>query len=294
MAIRLRPAWGQAGSWRGSGSAKGRPVGARADLGGEEAGKTAQEVAGMDRLIEELLEKGDDELQDFVAKNLWSFTTDFYMRVAARADTAGSEGERARLHELADKVLRVCNQMVNAAQGEMDKSERVLQEVLAAAAEEDGEFYVPLREGQVSRLRERVEQRMEEIDESVAALAFSWIKKSEEESLESMAGIIRKMLRVHAGLELERLGGGHEGPAPGMVDACLRGDVEAWEGRLKEAWESGLAEGFLQEVERRMELVVTHLPNGSYRQRVQAEVLKELESEARRHFDMPEAASSSC
>lgn len=260
----------------------------------------ASDIAATDQLIDKLLNASESELPQLVAQNVFSLDTSFYMRLATRADTAEDEGKRDNLHSLANTVMKLTEQMVEQAEGEMDTSAVTLQSVLAAASDDaDGEFYVPLTDTNVQRLRERIEHKFDEIGEGVMSTAFAWMRKSQEQQMEGMVAIIQRMLQIYGGValakSLEQANEANGSQSDASVALCkvLRSDVERWPDELAHVEHAGLQEGFLTEIERLMQEVVTALPKGSQEQRVRAEVLKELEERARRQWVGYEPVSTS-
>ena len=252
----------------------------------------ASEIAATDQLIDTLVNASDSQLPELVAQSLLRLDTAFYMRIAARADTASSDAEREQLQSLADKVMRLSKQVVKAAEGVMDASAVTLQDILASASDDsDGEFYVPLTESNINRLRDRIENRFDDIDESVISTAFAWMQKSQEQQMDGMVAIIQRMLQLYGGIALAKSveqaiesTGSDDSSASVALRRVLRSDRERWAKVLSEVEQSGLQEAFLGEVETLMQEVVTALPKGSQEQRVHAEVLKELDDCAREQW----------
>ncbi len=84
-----------------------------------------------------------------VAENIFSFNPKFWLRIATRADSAPSPADRERLGEMANRVMVLVDAMVKTTEEKLSGSARVLQDILAAAADENGEWYLPLAPEQV-------------------------------------------------------------------------------------------------------------------------------------------------
>lgn len=233
----------------------------------------------VDELIHLLLaSKTEEDKAKVVADNVLSFDQSFWLRLAERADQASSQEEKEELGVLANSVMKMVDNLVRATETQMEDSSTVLQEILSASADPaTGEWQVPLNAREVESMRQAIEKRADKVDEAVIANAYAWMRKASVDNLPGMVEVIQTALQLYAGLALS--GPSHGEPldkiiaaAPADWDRLLREEVEA--GRLNE-------DAFQEGLQKRMEGVVIGLESGSYRQRVQAEYLKELENRAK-------------
>lgn len=88
-----------------------------------------------------------------VAENIMAFDQPFWLRIAARCDTA-SGADKARLSSLASTVMLLVEKMVKATEEQLTDSGSVLQDILKAGADEQGTWRKPLPEPQVERMRQ--------------------------------------------------------------------------------------------------------------------------------------------
>ncbi|CAG9463403.1 unnamed protein product [Pedinophyceae sp. YPF-701] len=268
----------------------GRFVACRAQESGSAGGpdeEKLKQLMALDQLIDLLMAaKTSDELAKLVGENILSFDQNLWMRIAARAETASSEEERARLSDLARASMLLVEAMVKNTEQTMGQSGEVLQEVLAAGANDRGEWELPLPAEAVERMRAVLHERAEEgrVDEAMLANGFAWMRKASDDGLDGMVALIQKVLQLYAAMELSQ-GAGGEG-ADALLGELLGAEEDAWEPRLRGAAEAGeVTETALMEaLQRRMEGAVLNLPSGSYAQRIQAEYLKEFETRAREVF----------
>ena len=55
------------------------------------------------------------------------------------------------------------------------------QDVLKAAADEQGEWYLPLSKDQVSRARGALDRHASQLDEAMLSNAYAWIRKCQQD-----------------------------------------------------------------------------------------------------------------
>lgn len=106
------------------------------------------------------------------------------MRIATRNDTAQSKEEKDRLSSLASTVMIVVDSIVQRAESQMQDAGAVLQELLKAAADERGEWQVPLSRKSYQALRGVMEARAADVDESLLATAYSYMKKAADDKMD--------------------------------------------------------------------------------------------------------------
>lgn len=229
--------------------------------------------------------ENEGDLASLVGKNLPLVGAELFMRIASRADDV-PEGEpvRDRLAELAGRVVRLAEEAVAAAESTLDDRAGVLQGVVAAAAEENGEFMVPLERPNVERLTAAMVDVLPECDEGFLQTATAWMKKAGDDGLPGMVEIVQKVLQVWAGLKLAGVHATPDEPASELLEQVLAVDERDWEGLLQSrigkaggaGGEAVPMDAFLAAVQAKLEGQVLALPSGSLSQKVQAEYLIEL------------------
>lgn len=89
-----------------------------------------------------------------VAENILAFDRDFWMRLAARADTAASDADKQQLASLASSVMTLMDAMVRQTEVQLSGSGEVVQDLMRAGAEPNGEWLVPLPAERVDAIRQ--------------------------------------------------------------------------------------------------------------------------------------------
>lgn len=244
----------------------------------------AAAIATLDSLIDSMLAAhGDAALTPLVQANVLSLDVKFFLRLAARADTAG-ERDKAALTELASKTMRLLDGVVEQTRKQMSSSSEVLTRLVGAAADEGtGAFVLPLRADRLAAIRSVLDESP--MDEAVLSNAFAWMRKASDDGMDGMVLVIQKVLQLWAGRQLARPGAG-DAQAEALLQRLLAAAEESWDGILSEAavGQAGVESGLAAALQQRMEGVVLGLPNGSYAQRVQAEYLKEVEARVKAAF----------
>ncbi|GFR43033.1 hypothetical protein Agub_g4037, partial [Astrephomene gubernaculifera] len=252
---------------------------ARSDLG-----DSLKETAALDELIDQLLStKSQQQMAQLVAENILAVDTKFWMRLATRSDTAGTREDKERLQAVASSVMALVDAVRRRTEQQLEDSGRVLQDILVAAADEKGEWYLPLSDEQLQRMRQALERHSARLDEALLSNAFAWIKKSSEDGFNDMVQLLQAVLQLYAARQLRS---GETSGVEGALNQVLSAPERQWVPLLRSlAGEGAISEaGFSEALQRRMEGVVLGLQSGSYAQRVQAEYLKELEGRARGVF----------
>lgn len=88
-----------------------------------------------------------------VAENFLSFDQHFWMRVAARCDSAGEE-EKQQLTSLANTVMLLVEKIAQQTEAQLAENSPVLLSVLEAGADKEGVWHVPLPEDRVEAMEQ--------------------------------------------------------------------------------------------------------------------------------------------
>lgn len=241
-----------------------------------------QETAALDELIDILLAStSQEQLAHAIAENALSFDQKFWLRLAARTDTADEEGQE-QLKSLATTVMQIVDAMVQRTDEKLSGSSEILEQILIAGADEDtGEWSVPLPAERVAAMKEVMVANYEYVDEALLSSCFAWMKKASEDKLDGMVYILQTVLQLYASIELA----GVEGTSTAL-GTVLKAPEGEWEGIIREMNASGeiSEESFLEEVQKKMETIVLGRSSGSYDQRILAEFLSELQERANAAF----------
>lgn len=212
------------------------------------------------------------------------------MRVATRNDSAASQSDKDRLKALADSVMVLVDTFVRSSEQKLSDSAATLQAILAAAADANGEWYLPLTKEQVSAVRAALDRNAEALDEALLSNAFAYIKKAGDDRFDSLVALLQKVLQLYAARALR--GPETEG-VEGFLNELLYAEEADWEPLLRAAASDGRVTeaAFTEALQRKMEATVLGLQSGGYAQRVQAEYLKEVEARAKGAFAALSAAA---
>lgn len=239
-----------------------------------------QEAAALDDLIDALMKApSQPEFEKLVAENILSFDTKFWIRVATRNDAAPTTQDKDRLAALAKSVMILVEAIVKRTNMKMTDSASVLQEIVKAAADERGEWHLPLTAQQQAAMKQAMEERSEHLDEALLSNAYAWMRKASEDRLEGVVGLLQKVLQMYAALALRV---DSPDPTEAALNEMLEADETQWSQVIaRRQIQGGLNEAaFMAAIRRRMERVVLTLDSGSHAQRIQAEYLKEFETRA--------------
>lgn len=109
----------------------------------------------------------------------------------------------------------------------MDDSANVVQQVLSAAAEENGEFELPLKEERIKSMRAALVERRHLVDEAALSCLFAYMNKASQDQLDGMVSIFQTMLQQWAAIELLEAK-----PSNAVLLKMLDGGAEEWDAIL--------------------------------------------------------------
>lgn len=88
-----------------------------------------------------------------VGENLLSFQQNFWLRLAARADSE-DPSTRTKMEALSRAVMTLTEAMVKMAEDQLQDSSELVTKILTSAADERGEWELPLAPEQLSALKQ--------------------------------------------------------------------------------------------------------------------------------------------
>eukprot|EP01024_Parvocaulis_polyphysoides_P021738 TRINITY_DN20322_c0_g2_i2.p1 TRINITY_DN20322_c0_g2~~TRINITY_DN20322_c0_g2_i2.p1 ORF type:complete len:378 (+),score=52.57 TRINITY_DN20322_c0_g2_i2:130-1134(+) len=243
-----------------------------------------KETVAIDKLISELLaSKSQEELVKKIGKNVDKFDRKFWLRLATRNDSATEAAEKQQLQSMADSVMVLLDALVKQTEDQLQKSSAVLQDILKTAADEKGEWLVPLPDEKEAAVKTALKENESKLDEAFLSNAYAYMQKAREDKIDGMVSLIQKVLQLYAAMKLDN-------PNAKDVDAELNElillDASVWKSTVVKKADAGqVGETSLKEaLQRKMEGTILGLQSGSYTQRVQAEYLKELEKKVKEAF----------
>lgn len=87
-----------------------------------------------------------------VGENILALDQKFWLRLATRVDTADNEAEKEALTSLSRAVMSLVDTMVKKADSQLTDSSKILGEILKTAADETGNWSLPLGQKEVVAL----------------------------------------------------------------------------------------------------------------------------------------------
>jgi len=227
----------------------------------------------QDALINKLADVSPLDLPSAASQSIKEVSNPaFFMRIATLSDESSDEAQKAKLAGLASNLVAALEVVVERTEERMDDSAEVVQQVLAAAAEADGQFELPLKPERVEAMRAALLERRQLVDEGVLSCLFAYMKKAGEDQLDGMVSIFQTMLQQWAAIEVLEAK-----PANAMLEAMLQQGPDNWDAILKQGVTSADdKDAVLTAIQSCVEKVVLQKASGSYGQRVQAEFLREM------------------
>jgi hypothetical protein len=189
-------------------------------------------------------------------------------------ETTDSE-KKSKLAALADNLVATLEVVVKRTEEQMDSSSKLIQDIVAQAAEPNGEFVLPLTAVRVSAMRSRVQKSLDGINDGLISTVFSYMKKANDDGLDGMVVILQKFLQIWASCDLLSVSS-----VDASVTTLLEAEAEQWDGIIKDLISGPNPtvdkESLVAAIQSCVERAVLQKPSGSPSQRVQAEFLREL------------------
>ncbi|GAB5369653.1 hypothetical protein AAMO2058_001423600 [Amorphochlora amoebiformis] len=257
-------------------------------------------IAVVDRLVEEFLQANEKNmLSEAVRASVGLLTQDnnFWSRVAARYDSAQSQEEKARVAKMARDVQDICRKLAEKAGQSQEDANAGLQKIMAAAANEKGEWFLPLTDVELGRMREAVEEENGGSEELIS-LSLAWMKRAteaEEQEVAMVVGVIQKVLHTISAVTLTQddfnLQEGASTAAQ-LLHQTLQAREERWDEILTTLCTQETVAGtqLLTESDDLLQKVLFTLPAGSNKQRVLVEYIQEIQDRIRKAYKMPSPA----
>ncbi|WZN59192.1 hypothetical protein HKI87_01g07170 [Chloropicon roscoffensis] len=296
-------------------------------FGGPSIEEKMEEVKANDMLIDALVEahkSGEQRVLDVVCESLLALDKGFWMRYAMRTDSCETPEEREGMADLANLVMKITEQLVKQSEKSLDTAQGWLMKLLQQAADDQGQWHLPLNDVEVGKMRTFLQTKLMAVDgeaeleegeepcdmESLLATSYAWMKKAmddeENKEAQQVVPLLQKVLQLYASqyllnfssqaemallqAENEALEAAGElpssGPAKEALEKLLTCDEEDWDSQLRVLAEgdSCSQEGLLAELQKKKELIILGMKGGMYEQRVLVEFLQEMEERVRGAF----------
>ncbi|GKY96132.1 hypothetical protein MPSEU_000573300 [Mayamaea pseudoterrestris] len=253
-------------------------------ISGNQRPPSPQDLEIMDQMIDKLADAKPYDLPTAVQRAFRVISSpQFFLRIANRVDQATSKEQRDKLQALASNLLSTLEAVVSTTTDRLEERSHQVQKIVAAAAEDDGEFLVPLSPDRRSSMRNAI-MKLDpaDLDQGFVATIDTWMNKSHQDGLDGMVKILQQVLQMYAGIVVlrtrkEQQQYGETSVASEIVNQMLETDAEEWESVLLDAKRDEHLDAVVAELQRTMETIVLGSEAaGSAIQQVQAEYLQEM------------------
>lgn len=254
--------------------------------------KSFQTTVELDKFIDELRQANQQELPLLVAKNVLSFDTPFWMRLAARADICSSSSDKKGYEDLAALIMTIVERVIRKTQEKIESSTDVLKFILKPITQNDEEIVWPPQDpNSVVEMKKKLEEKEQQgfLDESFLSEVNAQIRQAREDGDKpGLVAILQKVLQLYASQSLSKrsyaVKDGQVDRAEEFLESIITADEEKWSDLLRIGIVFGGGqvepEELFQVVNKRVERVTMRTESGSYQQRIVLEFLKEIEERA--------------
>lgn len=285
-----------------------------------------EDVKARDMLIDALLEassQSEGKLLETVSESLLALDKEFWLRFALRTDQCETGEEKEKMATLANSVMKITELIVKQSETSLDNAQTWLIKLLQEAADENGQWHLPLDESEIDKMRQFMKEKLmktagqettlpqageEECDmESLLATAYAWMRKAmddaENKEAQGLVPLLQKVLQLYASeyllnhsqtnplqAENDALEAAGEIqfslPAREAMDKLVKSDEKEWSAQLEQLAEQQACteDALLVELQKKKELIILGMRGGMYEQRVLVEYLQELEERVKLAF----------
>lgn len=254
--------------------------------------KAFQSTVELDKFIDELREVDETKLLQLVAKNVLSFDTTFWMRLATRAELCSSSDDKKDYQELATSIMGIVERVVRKTQEKIESSTDVLKSILKPITLPDEEILWPPQDPNgIMYVRKEVEQKEQEghLDESFLSEVSAQMRQAKEDGDKpGLVAILQKVLQFYAAQILSRrsyaMKDGKMDKAEEFLETVVSADEGEWGALLRTGMTYGGGqiepEELYSVINKRVERIIMRTESGSYQQRIVVEYLKEIQARA--------------
>lgn len=239
-----------------------------------------------DDLIAALRKAPPAEWGAILAANRGGVDMQFFLRLAEMSDAAADEKEKKAIADFASAITRAVENLLERTDSKLQIDAQTAQELLKLAADEKGEFEVPIPATRVDALRAEMRKELSSLGEGFVVTIKAYMKQANDDGLEGMVAVLRQLLQVFASEKLLALVEGRKlDPSLGAaLRAVLLASPAQWEAVMQEQLKGGgggvcidppSCEAFLNMLQLQMSEVVLTMPQGTLQQ-VLAEFLNQL------------------
>lgn len=211
------------GSWSAASAEGGKGFGRAPAPSMEEQ---VEEIKARDMLIDALLEAaqgGEGPVLDIVSESLFALDKDFWMRFAMRTDSCETAEDKERMADLATLVMKFTEAMVKQSEKSLDSAQTWLIQLLKEAANDKGQWHLPLNEAEIERMRTFLKTKLMDPQpqsqsdpeaggsadlpppcdmESLLATSYAWMRKAtndeENKEAQQVVPLLQKVLQLYA------------------------------------------------------------------------------------------------
>jgi hypothetical protein len=241
----------------------------------------------LDPFIKQMRKKtqeNPEELPRILADNIKNLDERLFLRMAEMVEETDDESEKEEINQFAVLVQKTLENILEAADTRVNEDSQIAQALLEKLADENGEYFLPIDDKQLSACRTAVVNDLARLDEGFVGIMQAYMAKLDGEpdpGKKLLVDVLRVLLQIFAAERLRSLS--KQGTYSSDVDAALQAVFDAkpdeWEAtiRAQECTAMELSEVLQEKVGE----LVLNLPGGSGVQRVLAEYLNELMTKAR-------------
>lgn len=272
--------------------------------GNSDTEKAFQSTVELDKFIDELREAEDRKLPELVAKNLFSFDTTFWMRLATRAELCSSSDDKKDYEELARSIMTIVERVVRKTQDKIESSTDILKSILKPIIIPDEEILWPPRDPNgIMYMKQELQRKEQEgyLDESFLSEVNAQMRQAKEDGDKpGLVAILQKVLQLYASHILSARSYAIKDGQVDKVEEFLEGVISADEENWGPLLRTGLVYGggqiepedLYKTINKRVERIIMRTESGSYKQRVVVEYLKEIEERTRAQVEAFQAPAA--
>lgn len=185
------------------------------------------------------------------------------------------------------QVMQITENFVKQSENSLEDASQFLLDILKQAADDTGQWHLPLANAEVEKMRQFMKANMDRMDESLLATTYAWMRKaSDDKSNEGVIPLLQKVLQLFAADCLSRslpnpLDAGNaiadtkaeetsSDSAYALLKTLLETDESEWNAQLQSIVSENKCteDALLVELQKKKELIILAMRGGMYEQRV--------------------------
>mmetsp|Transcript_73984 Transcript_73984/g.128379 ORF Transcript_73984/g.128379 Transcript_73984/m.128379 type:complete len:364 (+) Transcript_73984:68-1159(+) len=156
------------------------------------------DLSVFDDFIQKLMDASEEDFKALVAQNINQLDSRIYIRICELSEEfiETDKPKYESYNEMSVRLLNTVKTVKEQAQEYISRDQKLFQDILNSMSNEDGEFFLPLNQDELSKLRSTVRSVINVLDEGFVAVGKAAVKKAEGDGYKELVQLIRAALQM--------------------------------------------------------------------------------------------------